>query len=182
MCLNEENIIVDFFNKKISLRKIEKITGVPYSRIVKILIKKGLYIKSNDTRIKWNIELCEKLAQERGGKNAHCLSTEYINKHTKMLWKCKNANHKPFEAELNSIHQNKTWCPLCWEERRAKALTVITIEDCKNEAIKRGGICRSTVYKNNSEKLEFVCKYNHTFYRSWDEIHRLNRWCNNELC
>lgn len=181
MNVNEESIIVNFFNEKYSLRKIEKLTGVSYYTIVKLLTNKGLYIKSNKPRKKWTIDLCEQLVHERGGENAHCLSPEYKNKHTKMLWKCQNINHKPFEAELNSIDQKKSWCPTCWQERKSQALTIITIEDCKDEAIKRGGVCLSTKYKNG-EKLKFVCKYNHTFYRTWNEVHQLNRWCDDKLC
>jgi len=47
------------------------------------------------------------LAKKRNGE---CLSTEYINAHTKLLWKC--ADGHEWEAKPNNIQQGK-WCPIC---------------------------------------------------------------------
>lgn len=47
------------------------------------------------------------LARKRKGE---CLSTEYINAHTKLMWKCVHGHE--WEAKPNNIHQGK-WCPKC---------------------------------------------------------------------
>ena len=179
--VENETQIIELFKKGNSLRQIEKVTNTSYYKIVKLLEQKKLYKKKKVNRIKWTLELCEQLAQSIDGENAHCLSSTYINMHTLMTWKCKNEKHKPFPAELNSIYRAHSWCPECWNERKPEALTIITIEDCKNEAIKRGGICLSPRYKNG-EKLLFQCEKGHPFKRTWDEVHGRNRWCNDPAC
>jgi hypothetical protein len=40
-----------------------------------------------------------------------CLSTEYINSQTKMLWQCKFKHQ--WMATFGSIKNSKTWCPKC---------------------------------------------------------------------
>lgn len=54
-----------------------------------------------------NIIIARSLAISRGGE---CLSTEYINNHTKMLWQCA-LGHKWFST-YNNI-KNNHWCPVC---------------------------------------------------------------------
>ena len=56
-----------------------------------------------------NIEVPQKLAQNRGGK---LLSTEYVNAHSNLLWEC-FAGHT-FTASYQSVSGgNSTWCPKC---------------------------------------------------------------------
>jgi hypothetical protein len=55
-----------------------------------------------------------KLAEERGGR---CVSTEYINANTHLLWECKNGHQ--WLAIPNSIKRG-TWCPICAKENRKK--------------------------------------------------------------
>ena len=43
-------------------------------------------------------------------RNGECLSKEYINAHTKLLWRCVEGHE--WEAKPNSIQQGK-WCPIC---------------------------------------------------------------------
>ena len=52
------------------------------------------------------------LAKKRNGE---CLSTEYINAHTKLLWKC--ADGHEWEAKPNNIQQGK-WCPICARRKK----------------------------------------------------------------
>jgi len=56
---------------------------------------------------KKTIEDMHKLAQKNQGK---CLSKEYINAHTKLLWQCKNGHI--FDTTPDSIQQGK-WCRFC---------------------------------------------------------------------
>jgi len=55
------------------------------------------------------------LAEKRGGK---CLSSKYINAHSKLLWECAQGHR--WEAEPCSIQAGK-WCRQCWANRLKQA-------------------------------------------------------------
>ena len=55
-----------------------------------------------------SLDICQQLASEKGG---YCLSTEYINSQSKMLWKC-NCGHE-WWARTDDIKNSKSWCPQC---------------------------------------------------------------------
>jgi hypothetical protein len=64
------------------------------------------------------LEACSTLAASRGGK---CLSTNYVDARTKMLWIC-NAGHT-WESTWSNIKSGR-WCPRCgrisqWEKRKS---------------------------------------------------------------
>ena len=42
-----------------------------------------------------------------------CLSTDFINSRTKLLWKCKETSHPPFESLYTNVVNGMYWCPLC---------------------------------------------------------------------
>ena len=54
------------------------------------------------------IDQMQSLAKERGGK---CLSKNYVNAHTKLLWEC-NRGHQ-WKAVPQSVKNQGTWCPKC---------------------------------------------------------------------
>jgi len=54
------------------------------------------------------IEYMRKVAIERGGA---CLSTEYVNSKTKLLWRCLN-NHQWEAMPINVVNKG-SWCPFC---------------------------------------------------------------------
>ena len=56
---------------------------------------------------KLNIMEMQEIARQKGGK---CLSNEYINARTSLIWQC-NKGHK-WKAEPQSIKYLKTWCPI----------------------------------------------------------------------
>jgi hypothetical protein len=56
---------------------------------------------------KLTIDEMQQIAKEKDGK---CLSTEYINIHTHLLWECSNG-HK-WKAIPKSVKRG-TWCPIC---------------------------------------------------------------------
>ena len=68
-------------------------------------------------KAKLTIEEMQKIASERGGK---CLSQEYINQETKLLWKCA-VGHK-WQAKPKHIKNDNQWCPICFSKRRDKGL------------------------------------------------------------
>ncbi|CAG8623370.1 10608_t:CDS:1 [Paraglomus occultum] len=56
----------------------------------------------------YNLEFVKNIANSRSGE---CLSENYVNAHTKLMWKCVNG-HK-WTASLASIMHCNSWCPYC---------------------------------------------------------------------
>ena len=54
-----------------------------------------------------DLKFVKRFAEKRGGK---CLSTEYANSETKILWEC-SMGHR-WEASFNGMKGGK-WCPRC---------------------------------------------------------------------
>lgn len=54
------------------------------------------------------IDAMYKLARDHGGR---CLSVEYFNVKTKMLWQCKFGHI--FKSSADNINQGR-WCPICY--------------------------------------------------------------------
>lgn len=57
-----------------------------------------------------SIEVAKNIAKEHDGE---CLSDEYKNAATPLLWKCKNPLHSSWYATLNHVKNGGTWCPMC---------------------------------------------------------------------
>jgi len=57
------------------------------------------------------------IAESRGGR---CLSTEYLNSHTPLLFKCGDPNHPSWKAAPTNIRRGK-WCPVCGRRRRGRS-------------------------------------------------------------
>ena len=66
--------------------------------------------------IKLDLDECIKWATLKGGK---CLSKDYVNNHTLMLWQCRN-NHI-WRASFHNIKDGECWCRAC---------NTNTIKDC----------------------------------------------------
>ena len=95
------------------------------------------------------------LQKKRGGE---CLSDEYINTHSYLKWKC-SRNHE-WKATMASVKNTNRWCPKCWKEDVQP-----TVEQLDKIAKSRGGKLLSTVYKNNTTKMEWICKRGHMVLR-----------------
>jgi hypothetical protein len=120
--------------------------------------------KTKDRRL----EKLKKIAIERGGQ---CLSDKYVNKTTKLQFRCA-AGHQWFTIP-EGISRGK-WCPKCsikkgFEKRKP------TIEIYKKIAAEKGGKCLSDVYINGTTKLEWQCGKGHI----WKAISKYARsnWC-----
>lgn len=44
-------------------------------------------------------------------KNGLCISTEYVNSQTKLIWQCEHGHQ--WEAKPNNVRHNNSWCPYC---------------------------------------------------------------------
>ncbi|MGG3608078.1 zinc-ribbon domain-containing protein [Priestia megaterium] len=118
---------------------------------------------------KINIEKMKELAKSRDGE---CLSTEYINSATKLLWKCKHAHI--WEAKPNNIKAGK-WCPQCGiNERAAKRRG--SIKEMHEIASNRGGKCLSSKYISSKVHLKWQCLNGHLWEATPNNIKR-GKWC-----
>jgi hypothetical protein len=93
---------------------------------------------------KLTLEYMKNLATTKGGL---CLSTEYINSTSKLLWRC-NKEHE-WSANPGSIVKG-TWCPECNIDNHR-----LTIEDMQKIAKQHNGFCLSVNYKNLRTKMKW---------------------------
>ena len=103
-------------------------------------------------RTSFSIDYAKRLAIERGGK---CLSTEYINSKSPLIWQCDNM-HPSWSTTLSAVKHNGTWCPTCATTKQSH-----TIEFVRQTAITKNGRCLSETYRNNRTPLVWQCQYNH---------------------
>jgi len=120
--------------------------------------------KRNGERQKNDIREIQKMAVKLGGR---CLSENYIDIHTKLLWEC--AEGHQWEATANNVKRG-TWCPYC-----AHTVT-LTIEEMCQIAEKRGGKCLSETYHNAHTKLLWECSKGHRWKAAPGKIKR-GTWC-----
>lgn len=76
------------------------------------VIKQGRWCPNCAGIISLTLDDMHKLAAERGGK---CLSTEYVNAQTKLLWECSNGH--TWYAPSRHVRNDESWCPECRESR-----------------------------------------------------------------
>ncbi|WP_339176926.1 zinc-ribbon domain-containing protein [Paenibacillus sp. FSL R5-0701] len=97
-------------------------------------------------------------------KNGKCLSTQYSNNTTPLLWEC-HMGHQ-WKAATRSIQQG-SWCPSCNSK---------TINNMKQIAAKYGGECLSEIYSGIDRKLLWKCDHGHQWESSPNYVQR-GRWC-----
>lgn len=104
------------------------------------------------------------IAHARGGR---CLSENYVNSKTPLKWKCSEGHE--WNAAANNI-KNGAWCPYCAER------APLTFDLLDSIAQKRGGRLVTDIVGNNKQKLQWKCKYNHTWLATPNAITR-GTWC-----
>ena len=112
-----------------------------------------------------SINLCQQIAEERGGE---CLSGIYEGCKKKMKWKCKQGHE--WDSTFDNIKQGK-WCSIC------KKCKKYTIEECQQVAKELGGECLSTKYINVKTLMEWKCSEGHTWDAVFTSIKNQNTWC-----
>lgn len=117
----------------------------------------------------YTIDNAQNLAKEHGGK---CLSTEYINSSTKLMWEC--AEGHQWKANYNSV-QHDTWCPECGREKSGLARRH-SMEDAQKIAKERGGKCLSKKYEVYPNKLLWQCSEGHQWKSAYRNI-QSGTWC-----
>lgn len=122
------------------------------------------------------LELTElrKLARVRGGR---CLSREYVNGRTPLVWECSYGHRWRAAAEQikGGLHRKGTWCPKCYDQRRSFR-PAGSIEQMTSLAKHRDGTCVSTIYSGSRTKLLWQCSRGHRWFALPGNIKRGN-WC-----
>jgi hypothetical protein len=114
--------------------------------------------------IRDSIERMQKLAQRRGG---HCLSTEYVNSKSKLVWECEKGHR--WRAVPVSIRRG-SWCPVCARNQK------LTLEQFHSLAAHQGGKCLSNRYINKDTPLRWECALGHRWQASPGKVKR-GSWC-----
>jgi hypothetical protein len=104
------------------------------------------------------------LAKHRAGE---CLSKQYVNDDTKLVWRCGNGHS--WRAEPVRVRRGQ-WCPYCAHAVR------LTLQGLQAEANRRGGQCLSTTYVNVKTHLRWKCTVGHEWDATAASIRR-GTWC-----
>jgi hypothetical protein len=112
----------------------------------------------------------QQLATHKGGR---CVSAEYINSTTKMMWECQFKH--TWQASYNQI-QSGNWCPVCFKDNRnkSKKLPLAVYQQAANN---KGGECLSTTINSCYDKLLWKCQNNHEWYGTAHAIKNTKQWC-----
>ena len=75
-------------------------------------IKRGRWCPRCAHHNQLGIEEMRQLAMSRGG---NCLSTEYVNIETNLIWQCGKGH--TWNAPPSRIKHDKHWCPVCGKQK-----------------------------------------------------------------
>jgi len=101
------------------------------------------------------IEAAKKAAALHGGE---CLSEQYINQDTKLLWSCENG-HK-WSATPKHILKGVVWCPYCARKISGDKIRY-TIDEMQKFATERNGFCLSKINTTGRSKFLWQCQNGH---------------------
>jgi len=130
------------------------------------VVKKGHWCMKCAGKERGTLEEMQAIAIGKGGK---CLSTKYINAHTKLVWECKMGHQ--WRAMPLSIKNNNSWCLTCSGSKK------LSIDIFHQIAALRNGKCLSGAYFNNREKLIFECQNGHVWKAAPVKIKNGKTWC-----
>ncbi|MFH1127726.1 MAG: hypothetical protein V1718_06465 [archaeon] len=116
--------------------------------------------------IKCTIKEMQMLAKIRNGR---CLSEKYIDNKTNLRWSCVNGHE--WNATPSSIKNGSTWCPICSKNIKG------TIEEMRDIARTRRGLCLSARYIDGHTKLKWRCSKGHEWYATPNHIKNSGSWC-----
>jgi hypothetical protein len=114
---------------------------------------------------KYSIEDMQRVAHERGGE---CLSENFISLDRNLEWRCSKGHR--WKARAYNVISKVSWCPYCSGNAR------LTIDDMRQIAKQRHGICLSEEYINSSTKLKWQCNDKHEWEANPSKILG-SQWC-----
>lgn len=118
------------------------------------------------------LDKMQALAQKRGG---NVLSDTYVNCATTLRWSC--AQGHTWEAMPSQVSTG-SWCPQC-KDNASKNKALRIIEELRQIASERGGLCLSDSYVNTDTPLQWQCAQQHRWYAIPNSIKR-GSWC--QIC
>ena len=120
---------------------------------------------------KLTLEVFQDIARTRGGE---CLSTEYVNSRSKLLWRCSEGHE--WMARANCIKHQNQWCPNCGLKKNSgnRRYDISFFQDL---AEARGGKLLSTEYITIDCKLLWECDQGHQWKTTGSKIKNCNTWC-----
>ncbi|SNT40300.1 hypothetical protein SAMN05421640_3795 [Ekhidna lutea] len=138
-------------------------------------ILKGNWCKSCSAKkatehLRKSIEDCHELAKTREG---YCLSIEYVNSQENLEWQCK-AGHK-WHASYANVKKG-TWCRICSGEEAGKRRRT-PLKFFQDYAKKKKGVCISTTYTKQTDRLTFRCSEGHEWDTAASVIKNNRTWC-----
>jgi len=102
-----------------------------------------------------------------------CLSKEYVNSTEPLDWECDQGHHWP--ASLDAVRNKGTWCPTCAGNIR------VTIEEVRELAISKGGVCLAEGIENSLTPVEWRCDQGHQWFAAPAHVkpsgYRNGNWC-----
>lgn len=98
-----------------------------------------------------------------------CLSNEYVNRQTKMRWRCLCG--KVFAATAHSVMSSESPCKRCYGRHEEP------IKEFQRIAKSKGGICLSKVYVNAVTKLSFQCGKCGYQWKTLPSVIKRGGWC-----
>lgn len=111
-----------------------------------------------------SFKMINDFVSNKGGK----VYGKHNNMQSKLQFTCE-LGHEWIATPAN-IMLKGTWCPTC------AGVSKISIEEFRFIAESYGGKCLSQNYKNQQEKLEFICKNNHNWFAAAKHI-KAGHWC-----
>ena len=117
-------------------------------------------------KTKYSILNLQSYALQNKGK---CISDTYINTTHKYTWQCKLGHI--WKASWGSIINQNTWCPQC------AGNLVYDIENLKEYAQSKNGLCISKLYTNAHTRYTWQCQHGHVWKASWHSVNTKHHWC-----
>jgi hypothetical protein len=111
------------------------------------------------------LEACRKHAYDKGGE---CLSNQYKNTATKLIWRC-SFGHEWEALPANVLYKNK-WCPKCAGNFK------LTKDDADLLATSRMGLCLSEEPIRSVRKLKWRCQFGHEWEATYNNVKK-GSWC-----
>ena len=111
------------------------------------------------------------IARSKGGE---CLSTVYVDAHTKLRFQC--ARGHTFLLEPRRFSEGR-WCPGCTKNASVEVRRVELLRELQAAAKGRGGKCLSRSYLGHRQEHSFRCAHGHTWQAAAIRVSREGSWC-----
>lgn len=105
--------------------------------------------------------------------NGLIISGEYLNKHSEIVFKCKNNHVWKTQAQ---VILSGGWCRKCFFEKPHHLQLKDGLKQAQEIAQKRGGECLSDFYVSTKKKLNWKCKNGHIWLANLSDIKK-GSWC-----